>query len=102
MRPAILPALVASERYRGRGNDVHNLDAVSDEKPKRRFVAAGLGNSKFVLETQAQADLREAGKAPTDSATVTALRAKVAELEKRIAEADKCELLHGDDGDSGD
>ena len=68
---------------------------MSDEKPRRRFVS--VGGSKFVLETQAQADYRQAQLAPNDSATVTALREKVAELEVLLAK-----LPDERDGDSGD
>lgn len=64
-----------------------------DEKPWRQFVSVGEGTSKWVLESQAEADLRKARQEPTDSATVTALRAKVAELEGKLADAIK-ELEH--------
>lgn len=74
-----------------------------DEKPRRRFISAGDGAGKWVLESQAQADRREANQVPTDSATVTALRAKVAELEKLLremaVELELCERAHCDDRD---
>ena len=66
---------------------------------KRRFVSAGDGKSKWVLESQSEADSQE----PTESATVTTLRAKVAELEGIIkeisAELELCERAHCDDRD---